>query len=193
MIDETFKKSMEYLHFLEGGISDNPYDLGGYTKYGISLRFLKLIGEEDGDFNNDGHVTKEDLNVMSYSDAVELYHKYFWNHYKIDIMPFNTVIIKSYLLTMYVNLRGRVANRTLQRAIKACGINIIDDGVIGPRSLKAMDKIISHNYLLPALKAELSSVYRNIVRNNSSQQEFINGWLNRAYMDYKIYFDNHRT
>ena len=48
-----FDKCLKIVLIHEGGYSDDPDDPGGTTNYGISLRFLKSVGLELGDVDDD--------------------------------------------------------------------------------------------------------------------------------------------
>jgi lysozyme family protein len=64
--------------------------------------------------------------------------------------------------------------------LRAAGISVTEDGIIGQITLAAINKADSTD-LLAALKSEAAGYYRLIANINPSQQRFIDGWLNRAY------------
>jgi lysozyme family protein len=64
--------------------------------------------------------------------------------------------------------------------LRAAGAQVAEDGIIGPVTLSAINKADPTD-LLAALKSEAAGFYRLIANANSSQQRFIDGWLNRAY------------
>ena len=70
--------------------------------------------------------------------------------------------------------------KLIQRALRAAGEQVAEDGIIGPITLSAINKADPTD-LLAALKSEAAGLYRLIAQANPSQQKFINGWLNRAY------------
>jgi lysozyme family protein len=72
------------------------------------------------------------------------------------------------------------AVKLIQRALLAAGTQVVEDGIIGPETLAAINKSDSTD-LLAALKSEAAGFYRLIANANPSQQRFIDGWLNRAY------------
>ena len=175
-----FEQSFAELVRLEGGYNDIAEDRGGATNYGISLRFLKLLPEIEGDIDKNGHVDKEDIKAIDEEDAKKIYFKHFWEHYKIDSFPQH---IQKRLFHTYVNMRGKTVNRILQRAIRSAStVPIADDGVLGEETKKAMD-MCRPEALEAAFKSEQAALYRLIVAKDDSQKIFLKGWLNRAYGD----------
>jgi len=168
---------MNIVSIHEGGFSDNPNDLGGSTNFGISLRFLKLVNE---DVNSDGHVDEKDIKVLSKERALELYKKYFWDHYGLGGISCDWPATKA--LDLFVNMRGRTACKILQRSCVVMDLNIAIDGIIGPKTIDAINA--AYCFDLEAFKHTVrdhqKQVYTKIVQKNPSQNEFLKGWLNRA-------------
>jgi lysozyme family protein len=72
------------------------------------------------------------------------------------------------------------AVRLIQRALRAAGTLVIEDGIIGPITLAAINKA-DFSDLLAALKSEAAGYYRLVAKINPTQRRFIEGWLLRAY------------
>jgi lysozyme family protein len=68
----------------------------------------------------------------------------------------------------------------LQRALQCLGATIFDDGLLGPKTRKAVD-LANVDLLLTAIKSEAAGVYRNIAATNAEQKRFLKGWIRRAY------------
>ncbi|MDR2781213.1 MAG: hypothetical protein LBB21_02000, partial [Holosporaceae bacterium] len=68
----------------------------------------------------------------------------------------------------------------LQRALLSAGKQVVEDGIIGPGTLGAVNESDPTD-LLAALKSEAAGYYRLIATITPSQKRFINGWLRRAY------------
>ncbi len=79
-----------------------------------------------------------------------------------------------------VNLGIRTAVIVLQRALRSVGINVQEDGLMGPQTLSSASNS-EPRYLLAAIKSEAAGYYRQIAAKNPSPQKFLKGWLNRAY------------
>lgn len=168
---------MSVMHH-EGGLVNNAHDRGGMTKYGISIRFLQRIPSELGDLNGDGHVSKADIQCMTTDDARAIYQQFFWQHYRLNELAAQPIATK--LFNCFVNMRGRTAALVAQRAANMLGAQLVEDGVMGSRSFKAINRL-NPKHLMPCLQVQQWQVYQAIVRADPSQNEFINGWRKRAF------------
>jgi len=175
MSESNFDAAMDVLYQHEGGYSDDPSDHGGATKFGISLRFMKLIGY---DTSGDGHINKFDVRILSKRQATEIYRERFWEYYNLDQINDEGVAIRA--MSFFVNMRGRTAAKIIQRALIACDCVIKDDGVIGAKSITAINSTPPSS-LIPAIRSEAAGVYRRIAARDASQLRFLRGWLKRAY------------
>ena len=84
------------------------------------------------------------------------------------------------LFDLSVNLGIRTMTIILQRALCSAGINVIEDGLLGPVTLSATNNA-DPKILLAAIKSEAAGYYRLIAAKNPQQQKFLKGWLSRAY------------
>jgi len=173
-----FKLALADVLHHEGGLSNHKIDRGGATAFGISLRFLKSLPDLEGDVNNDGHVTKEDIYQLSKLDAERFYKKYFWTHYRLNEIEHQDIAIK--LMNFFVNMRGKTAARIAQKAANDLGADLVEDGVLGSKSFEAMNALNTDQFLV-CIKYQAWNVYRSIVANDKSQVIFINGWRKRAF------------
>jgi lysozyme family protein len=113
----------------EGGLVDDPHDPGGITNFGISIKFA---GSVNLDIDGDGKTTGEDIRALTLADASELYLDHFWRPLRCAEMPPGVALM---VFDGGVN-QGRTAMaKRLQRAVGAA-----DDGVIGPKTLAALDR-----------------------------------------------------
>lgn len=160
----------------EGGLIDHRHDPGGVTNYGISLRFLRSKGPIYGDMDDDGDVDADDIRALTEDVALELYHQFFWLpvYDQIDV---GVVAVR--VFDHHVNAGQRSAGIVTQRACRAFGHDLKEDGVLGPESLKAINACTAS--LLWALKSERAGFYRLLAARNSDFSAFIKGWLMRAY------------
>lgn len=183
----AFDKAIEHTLSpdVEGGYVNDPDDPGGATNFGVSLRWLHSIGDldldEDGfhdfDFDQDGDVDALDIQAMPRDRAVWVYHEFWWKKFRYDLLP-GEVAIKVFDLS--VNMGARQAHKLLQRALRAAGAEVVDDGLIGPATRRAIDDT-DLCALLPALRSEAAGFYRALTAAKPPLKKFLNGWLRRAY------------
>lgn len=181
----SIEKALPFVFKHEGRFSNDPVDPGGATNWGISLRFLKTVGDldhdgwPDGDINQDGKVTAEDIQLLSINDATRIYSHFFWQPNSYSKITDQTIATK--IFDLAVNMGSKTANKCLQRAVRAVNGKVLnDDGIIGPKTLDAVNDC-DPAILLSALKSEAAFVYRQIIAKNSKMNKYKNGWANRAY------------
>lgn len=157
------------------GLVDDPDDPGGPTNYGISLRALRKLGPLVGDFDGDGDVDADDIEKMSYDDAVGVYRQWYWRP-EYDALHRE---VAYRLADHWVNAGPVSSARVAQRAARAMLRTIVVDGQYGPNTNNAiMDSGVA---ILPALRSERAGFYRALVQGNSKFKKYQVGWLNRAY------------
>jgi lysozyme family protein len=174
----TIDRAVLYVMQNEGGFSDHSADPGGATNFGISIRYAKTVGDIDGDgfdefdFDLDGKVTADDIKEMP-RDEAENHYGYLFHKWRIDDINEPAVAIKIYDLHFPMGPAG--AGKVVQRALRACGHQVVEDGVIGSKTIKAVNSVPSQ-YMLIALMSEAAGYFRSL-----HSKEFEAGWLNRAY------------
>lgn len=176
----------------EGGFVNNKMDPGGATKWGISLRWLRKAEQLHPeilallDDNDDGVLTIEDVEDIDPEEARALYRAYFWLPEYDGIAR---VELAGKVFDMGVNMGTNQAAKIAQRAARAHGITLVDDGAIGPRTLTAWNSIGAP--FLPTLREAYAGFHRALtIRNNALIEAgaevpdfdvFLPGWLNRDY------------
>lgn len=162
MYSARFLKAFEKIIYHEGGYSNHPNDPGGETKYGISKRSYPHL----------------DIKNLTLDQARQIYYCDFWIKGKYEEIIDENVAIK--LFEISINTGTVQANKLIQRALRSTGKPVVEDGIIGAITLKAINEADGTD-LLAALKSEVAGYYRLLAQANPSQQKFITGWLNRAY------------
>lgn len=177
--DARFLAALETVLAHEGGHADDPDDPGGATNFGISLRWLRSLGELEGDLDGDGDVDGGDIRCLSREDAARFYYEHWWRPQGYGLFSSDAVATKVFDLA--VNMGPRPAHQILQRAVRAaCGEMLIDDGVIGPKTRQAVEAC-SGGLLSAAMRSEAAGSYRLIAASKPRLKKFLRGWLNRAY------------
>ncbi len=163
----------------EGGYVNHPSDPGGATKYGISLRYLQKRGDMLGDFDGDGDIDVDDIRSMTVPMAKATYEAGFWNPNKLGTIKSQIVATK--IFDMCVNMGSKQAWKITQRAIGAMGTPLIDDGVVGPNTLSAVNELVNRDYdLLITIRELQRAFYTRIMRKKPKLQAFLLGWYRRA-------------
>lgn len=161
-----------------GAYTDDPADPGGATKWGISLRFLRAQGPLVGDIDGDGDVDAADVMSLTRGRAVDLFGTAFWDRYGYGDFFEAGLAIKVFDLA--VNMGPKPAHRCLQRALRAWGIQVAEDGILGPKTRTAVNGAHGPTVLI-ALRSEAAGYYRLLEARHPPFKRFIKGWLNRAY------------
>jgi lysozyme family protein len=161
-----FLIAVDRVLFNEGGYSSNPADPGGATNFGISSREYPGL----------------DIAALTRDAAVKIYWRQWWLKFGFARLP-DAAAAKTFDLA--VNIGSAHAIVCLQRALRACGHRVSEDGSLGAETALAATRADSAA-LISALRSEAASYYRVTAalardpRRNADQQ-FLNGWLNRAY------------
>lgn len=160
--DERFEHAVSFVLTHEGGYSNDIDDDGGETKFGISKRIYPDL----------------DIDTLTIDQAKAIYKRDFWEPqlYK-DIKDVN---LATKVFDLAVNMGSNWAHRLVQRALRATGQDILEDGILGPMTLAAINKADLTD-LLAALKSEAAGYYRTLAATKPKRARFLKGWLKRAY------------
>jgi lysozyme family protein len=155
---------------LEGGLVDNKSDKGGKTNFGISdARDGKKDGLIDLDNDGKGDIPPENLTK---EQALDIYHQEYWLPCHGDELPPSIAI---FLFDTAIHFSVEKATKLLQRKL-----NVFADGKIGHITIKAINAK-NQNELLINLLTERAYLYHAIVKADSSQAIFLEGWFARLF------------
>jgi lysozyme family protein len=160
--------------------TDHPADPGGATRYGISLRYLRSLGSDLGDVDGDGDVDADDIRRMTWDEAADIFRREFWDRFAYHRLP-GPVAVKVFDLA--VNVGPSQACRLLQRALRSAGAPVLEDGLLGPKTVAAVWSVWRSDCpaISCAFRSEAAGFYRTLVAMRPDLSAFINGWLARAY------------
>jgi lysozyme family protein len=179
MVD--YDQAVNYILKYEGGLSDNPNDAGGITNMGISFRFLKAL-ENPKRYGFDHTINEDDIRQLTLYQAKAIYYGEFWQHAPFDRI--NNQAVVNYLFDIAINSGIATAIKMAQRSCWAIAKDraiVLEDGIMGNATIDAINHCSF--FILPVLRSERAAFYRLIVERNPSQQEFLMGWLKRAYQE----------
>lgn len=158
----------------EGGFVDHAHDRGGATKYGITIKTLSQYLKREA--------TVRQVKNMSAELAKEIYEQRYYYGPGFHKIP---EALQEFCFDAGINHGPGRAVRFLQRVCnEACvtGLEIDEDGALGPMSYTAIREtfdVIGKEIFLKALFEMREAFYWRIVDRDSTQQSFINGWINR--------------
>ena len=110
----------------EGGFVNDPDDPGGATKYGVTIHTLRALR---------GSATVADVKALT--EAVAIFKGQYFERPKINQLP---APLQASVYDMQVNA-GANAIKILQRLTADFGVKLAVDGVLGPKSIGAIDRI----------------------------------------------------
>ena len=133
---QTVKEIAEAIVGREGGFVNDPDDPGGATNFGVTIHTMRRLGL---DLDRDGDVDARDVRLLSRPQAVEIFIKHYFVRPRISDLP---PALHDTVFDMYVNA-GANAVKILQRLLREMGQRITPDGVIGPKTIHAVTRIVA--------------------------------------------------
>lgn len=160
MLTDLFKK--------EGGYANHPADRGKQTKYGITIGTLSAWRKRT--------CTEEDVKALKTSEARQIYLQEYFYGPRINELPYG---IRAHVFDIGVNSGPGEAIRMLQRTLNAMGADLVEDGIIGPKTLAAA-RYRNPDQINKRLVQERLAFYDAIVRRRPDQVVFLKNWRARA-------------
>ena len=167
---ERFNKFLDYIFEVEGGFTDDENDRGGKTKYGI-------IEEEARKFGYTG-----DMRNLTKDFAKNIYLKKYYLGNKLDKIIDDRVALS--IFDWAVNSGGRGIKKA-QIVANKFGANLVIDGIIGNKTLEAINGINPEAFLKEYHEMQ-RTFYKNRAARDDSQEGFLKGWLNRVEIKEKF-------
>lgn len=150
----------------EGVFSDHRWDPGGATKYGITEAVAR----------RHGFAVRE----LTVEQAVEIYWRDYWLHGRLDDLKSATVAAE--IFDTAVNAGTGRAYRIAQQAAEAMGEPLVVDGVMGPATRGALNRLSARyeSQLLAALNLFQGLHYLSLRAVNPELfRRAFKGWLRR--------------
>ena len=117
----------------EGGFVDDPADPGGATNHGVTVHTLRRLGL---DLTGDGQVDSADVRRLTQAQAVEIFLDHYFRRPSLGALP---ETLQPSVFDMQVNAGGQ-AIKILQRLVTQMGFACDDDGMIGPQTIRAVQR-----------------------------------------------------
>lgn len=172
MFDPDFDKAFVFSIGIEGVVSNDPHDAGGYTIYGVSSRSypdmvskLKVLIDSN-------------QKVLALQIAKQFYYETFWQPLFCELLPYP---INAFLFDSAINEGKMAALSHLQKAVHwyldspALSIDIETvQAIAGFLRNKPIEP-----YLLMACTARTDH-YLDLANEIPNDRESLRGWLNRV-------------
>ena len=153
----------------EGGYSNNRYDRGGETNYGITNIFMEQYKKAlpDGKVKPIKEITKE--------DAYRMYNA-MWNQHNLGYIKDKGIatLLNDYMIN---SNEWKVAKR-VQDILNQKGHSIKVDGLFGTKTLEAINNT-DKEWLIEEILIDRYNNYREQVKYRPTQETFYKGWINR--------------
>ena len=161
-----FDRSLKHVLAMEGGFSDDPYDPGGATNRGITLKdFADWKGTSSDAVSHDRLV--EDLKAIPDATVAAIYLTRYWRPASCGYLPPPIALMH---FDAAVNHGVGAANIMLQQAAGTAR-----DGEIGPETLAAINQVAAAKLL-----QRYGDLRRARYRGLSTFWRFGKGWLARV-------------
>jgi len=163
-LPEKFAIAFKFTLEREGGFVDNPFDLGGRTNRGITQRNYDS-------YRMDKRLPTKDVKFIEEAEVMEIYSERYWKPSQADSMILPLAIVHFDTAVLF-GVSGAV--QFLQEAL-----GIAADGIFGPQTESELRAKNNKKTALNIIDGRIAYHHRR-VRENSSQEVFLQGWVNRA-------------
>ncbi len=164
--EDDFKKVLNQTLMFEGGYTE---DSGGPTNYGVRQDMYDAYAKQN-------KVPSKNVKELKYGEVKDFYKKNYWETPKINLLPRE---IASSVFDYGVNAGQGKAIMAVQNIVGAKA-----DGVIGPKTIKAVNKFVEANGAEALKKQVLDdrvNHYNQLVTSNPQKYgKYFKGWLNRV-------------
>lgn len=142
--------------------SNDQDDAGGRTRWGIT----EAVAQRHGC----------DIRKLTKTQAIEIYRKDYWLA-GLDRIANEAIAIKAF--DFGVNAGTHTSIRFLQRTANEFGARLAVDGVLGRKTVEAINKVDANQLIVRFAWMTIHEHYTAIVARKPSQAKFLDGWRNR--------------
>ena len=172
-LSNAFLTSHDVVDDWEGGFVDNSIDPGGPTNYGITVSLARKHGYEGKIFD------------LPPKLALEIFHEEFWVKHNLESLAKTDLATAQ---TVYDQLILHGKEYGIEWMQWCLGERM--DGVVGHATLRAVRKVEEKDRLHNCQRARQIRLMINIVRNKPPQRAFLDGWLRRAFQQWRWWDSN---
>lgn len=189
-----FFSALKKIILMEGGYIDDPEDAGGETYKGISRVYnpswsgwekIDRIKERYG--GGDCLIpTLMATDTELLQDVSSFYKTLYWDRFQGDRIPLQEVAEELFDISVQMGIHKAVL--FLQESLNLLNRNqttcpdIVEDGILGPKTLKALQTYLQKDhagYLLKLLNLLQGIHYMKYMKKVPAQEKYARGWLKR--------------
>lgn len=149
---------------VEGGLTNDPSDPGGLTKYGIDQRSYPTV----------------DILNLTVDQAIDIYERDYWNKCSLSMILNQEIADIIFLFVVNVGVTKGVL--MLQNSLNHCLTVpvVVVDGVCGERTINAINAC-NHLWLEDSLRLQECQYYLSLINKNPKLEIFFKGWITRVF------------
>lgn len=170
-LDDKFSFCLGHIFEIEGGFVNHPNDKGGATNYGITQKTLSGF--------RGYQVSIDDVKNLTKDEAGKIYHREYWIPAQLSHVkdPFLACILMDQAVNRGVPAMAKTLQKTLNDEFK---FSLVVDGILGSRSQQAIAQCDVNMLAIQFIK-ETQKFYLELIKRDSTQAVFLNGWLARTW------------
>ena len=161
-MNTRFTKAFEKTLRLEGGLSNDKYDTGGLTKFGISQKVYPKLK----------------IAELTIEDAKAIYLRDYWNANLCDKIQDEKVAIQ--VFDICVNGGASCIQKAVNSLLPQNSFVKVD-GAIGAKTILAINGIKDQATLNNRIAKYRAWRFAEICRRNPTQLGFFEGWIARTF------------
>ena len=160
---DAFEYAFNKTLALEGEYVNDPDDPGGETKWGISKKAYPDL----------------DIDALTLNGVKYLYRRDYWEALYLGMICNQAIAAE--IFDTAVNMGQRISIRIVQRALNFLGENLVEDGIIGPKTISALNDWASRDQraLFVCLNGFQFMRYVEITSYKPGLKRFSRGWTKR--------------
>ncbi|MFE8118109.1 type VI secretion system tip protein TssI/VgrG [Brenneria goodwinii] len=170
---DNFSKISAIILRHEGGYKNDPEDPGDPTNKGISWPTWTKYAKEDIGVEP----TLDNLKKITTQQAEIIYKKRYWDPSGFNNIKDPKLALMSYDWTITSGGAGKQIQKLLNTEF---GGNLSTDGVIGPKTIEAMNNVADSEFLTTRISEIRKDYYKLLVEKKPINKKYIDGWLNRV-------------
>ena len=180
----NFYKSIKNVLGIEGGCTNNKYDTGGKTNFGITESLAEKYEYTPSELTQD--------------IAIEIYYKEFWEKYNLDLIKDSEIVTEVFEFGINSGMKRGI--KTLQRSFNSLHALsedklLTEDGILGPKTAKVINEYEHKHSLLKMQNIIQGMFYLFLAEGNKemikefdnhtktqgsfSNKQFIRGWIEK--------------